>query len=363
MSGLRILFVASREPAYSRVDIVQRALMSNFEVIPVLSSASSYPARFARVLWRVLKTPSDRYDTVFVGFFAQPLFPFVRLLSRKPIISDAYFSIYDTFISDKGLASKKHPLAKLCLWLDRQMLRHSRLVFSDTEATGEYLRSLVSPPPRIPRLWISAQPRIFQPLPPLSPPTPDSGFRILFYGGFIPLQGADIIVRAAALLRNEPVHFELVGSGQTFTACRDLDRALRNTNTTFHGWKSQAEILKLAAESHLILGIFGSSDKAARVIPNKVYEGLAMAKPVLTGDSPAIRELLTPGDDVITCRMNDAEALADAVKWCLVSYPEVLEVGARGCQTFKSKASPDIVARILQSEITRALGEPESRLS
>lgn len=356
MSGLRILFIASREPSYSRVDIVQSAMIHHFEVISLVSEASSYGARFAQLLWRLLRTPSDRYDAVFVGFFAQLIFPFVRLLCPKPIVSDVYFSIYDTFINDKALASKNNPLAKLCLWLDRETLRHSRLIFSDTEANAEYLRGLVSPfRPPIQRLWISAQSRVFQPLAPLPPATLASGFRILFYGGFVPLQGVDTIVRAAGLLRNAPVHFDIVGTGQTLVACRQLEAQLQTTNTTFHGWKSQAEIHRFAEQSHLVLGIFGSSDKARRVIPNKVFEALAMAKPILTGDSPAIRELLTPGHDVITCTMNDPQSLANAVKWCTESYPALLEIAQKGYETFKTKASPEIVAEILKQEITTAL--------
>ena len=355
MNRPRLLFLSTREPSYSRVEIVLRALQSRFDVISVVSSAGTYRARFAEVLWRLLRTPSSRYDAVFLGFFAQPIFPFVRLLCRKPIISDLYFSIYDTFISDKKLAPRTHPVARLCLWLDRQSIRRSRLLFSDTAGNAQYLASLVAPPaPQITRLWISAQPEIFHRLPATPAPGPGARFRLLFYGGFIPLQGVDTIIRAAAILRDEPVHFDIVGSGQTFTATQELDRELGDTHTVFHGWKSQDEVLKLAAKAHLVLGIFGSSEKAARVIPNKVYEGLAMAKPVLTGDTPAIRELLTPGHDVATCAMNDPQSLAGAIRSCMGDYAQLLQIGRNGYDTFTEKASPTVVADVLEQTIVEA---------
>ena len=361
MKRPRLLFLASREPSYSRVDIVQRALASRFEVISIVSSAQSYPRRFAQVLWALTQTPADRYDVVFLGFFAQPIFPFVRLLTRKPIISDLYFSIYDTFITDKKLAARKHPLGKLCLWLDRDTLRHSRLLFSDTAGTAEYLASLMPPPARpITRLWISAQPEIFRPLPLLDAPGAGEKFRLLFYGGFIPLQGVEIIIRAAALLRDEPVHFDIVGTGQTFAQSRELDTQLGNGNTTFHGWKSQNDVLELAVGSHVVLGIFGATEKAQRVIPNKVYEGLAMAKPVLTGETPAIRELLTPGHDVVTCAMADADALAAAIRWSLQHYADLRRIAVNGHQTFAGKASPTVVADVLEHAITREFSAPDS---
>src|SRR3546814_19109312 len=36
---------------------------------------------------------------------------------------------------------------------------------------------------------------------------------VLFYGQFIPLPGADTVIRAARLLRNEPVEWQLIGPG------------------------------------------------------------------------------------------------------------------------------------------------------
>ena len=45
------------------------------------------------------------------------------------------------------------------------------------------------------------------------------------------------------------------------------------------------------ASADAILGIFGTSDKALRVIPNKVYQGLAVGRAVLTaggGGRPSV---------------------------------------------------------------------------
>ena len=63
----------------------------------------------------------------------------------------------------------------------------------------------------------------------------------------------------------------------------------------------------------MILGVFGRTAKAKRVVPNKVYQGLAMARPVITADSPAVREFFAPGEHLHTVPAGDPEALADAV--------------------------------------------------
>jgi len=77
------------------------------------------------------------------------------------------------------------------------------------------------------------------------------------------------------------------------------------------------EYERLAEELHrasCALGIFGTSTKAARVIPNKVFQALACARPVVTADTPAARELLTDGADAILVPPGDAQALAGAVR-------------------------------------------------
>ena len=57
-------------------------------------------------------------------------------------------------------------------------------------------------------------------------------------------------------------------------------------------WVDYADLVSWISRADLCLGIFGTSEKAASVIPNKVYQVVAAGRPVVTRDSPAIRELL-----------------------------------------------------------------------
>jgi glycosyltransferase involved in cell wall biosynthesis len=66
-------------------------------------------------------------------------------------------------------------------------------------------------------------------------------------------------------------------------------------------------------QADVCLGIFGTSEKASRVIPNKVYQILASKKHLITADTPAIRELLKEGPCVHLVPPGDAKALASAI--------------------------------------------------
>ena len=65
------------------------------------------------------------------------------------------------------------------------------------------------------------------------------------------------------------------------------------------------------AASDVCLGVFGTSPKSQRVIPNKVFDALAVGRPVVTADTPAVREVLTHGEKAWLCPPGDPDALAE----------------------------------------------------
>lgn len=74
-----------------------------------------------------------------------------------------------------------------------------------------------------------------------------------------------------------------------------------------------ADLVGKIKEADLVLGIFGNTPKTKRVIPNKVFEGLALGKPILTADTPAIRELLIDSINVILCQSANSKSLAEEI--------------------------------------------------
>jgi glycosyltransferase involved in cell wall biosynthesis len=139
---------------------------------------------------------------------------------------------------------------------------------------------------------------------------------VLFYGQFIPLHGIETIVRAAQVLesRGTALRWLLVGRGQESPAIDRLVDTLGARSIERVPWVEPEAIPSLIDGADICLGIFGTSEKARRVIPNKVFQVLARQKPLVTADTPAIRELLATHPLVRLVPPGDPAALAAAVE-------------------------------------------------
>lgn len=135
--------------------------------------------------------------------------------------------------------------------------------------------------------------------------------RVVFFGLFTPLQGAPVIGAAAALLHDRGVDctFTVIGRGQddaaTFAAMGDAPHVERID------WVDADDLPDLVAGHDVCLGVFGTTPKASRVVPNKVYQGAAAATVVVTGDTACQRAALDGFGVLVPPGRPDA--LADAL--------------------------------------------------
>jgi glycosyltransferase involved in cell wall biosynthesis len=67
----------------------------------------------------------------------------------------------------------------------------------------------------------------------------------------------------------------------------------------------------MLSEADVIFGVFGDSEKTNRVIPNKIFQGLAIGKPVITKDTGSVRALFS--DDDLVLVENTPQAIAAAI--------------------------------------------------
>jgi glycosyltransferase involved in cell wall biosynthesis len=306
---------------------------------------------YALLTVRLLATPApDVYLVTYPGWFDIPIVRLIALLKRRPVVFDIFVSLWDTAVVDRGLAAEGSMRARLAKWIDRTSMRMSSRVIADTPTHAGFLTQLSGlPRERFGVLYIGADAVTYKPTPSEVRPN-----RVLFYGNYVPLQGAELIVEAASRLVDEGIEFRMIGSGQTHDDVRELARALGATNVRFIDRMLPDSLARQMGKAALCLGIFGVSAKADRVIPHKVFEALAAGRPVLTGDTAAIREVFDEGE-LLTVSVGDADQLALAIKAALKD-PESLElVGRAGHARFLSDFSAAPQAARLMNELTKVL--------
>lgn len=272
----------------------------------------SYPM----LLWRLFRAPRPDFILVsYPGILDVLLACCVGRIRRIPVAFDVFISLYDTIVEDRALIRPGTLPARVLHALEGWALRCADLVFMDTRAHAARIEALFAlPAGSCGHVWVGAESDIFQANSAEELSSADR-MSVLFYGQYIPLHGLPVIVEAAAILRDLPIDWLLIGRGQESTRIETMLRENPLPQVLRLPWVRYEQLRHHLAAAHLCLGIFGGSRKAASVIPNKVFQLVAAGRPLITQDSPAIRELF---DESNACHQlvpaGDAAALAAAVE-------------------------------------------------
>lgn len=274
--------------------------------------AFAYPS----LILRYLRLP--RHDWVLLAYPSIPDIFVIRLfawLRGTRVAMDWFLSAYDTVVLDRRLVGPRHPLAWVLWSAEWLATRLADRVFMDTRTHARRMERLFHlDPGHCGDVWVGAETGVFNTQAPAVPREPGTPLKVLFYGQFIPLHGVPTIIEAARRLRQQPVDWLLIGRGQESPRIRQMLDADPLPRLRWIEWVDYATLVEHIRAADVCLGIFGTSEKAASVIPNKVFQVLASGKPVITRDSAAIRELLDPrawADALVPA--GDPAALADAV--------------------------------------------------
>jgi glycosyltransferase involved in cell wall biosynthesis len=342
---LRVLYFGTYERAYPRnAQVISALRRAGVEVeerhVPVWEGREHKWAagpltalRLARAQAQLLRRPPVELDAVIVGYPGHlDLAAAKRAARGKPVVFNPLVSLEDTLVDDRGRFRRRSLPARALAAIDRRALRAADLVVADTEANADDLaRRAHIPHRKVAVCFVGAEERVFQPGWKRREP-----FVVLFVGKLIPLHGLETVLEAAR--RAPEIRFRIVGSGQQEAAL-----ASRPANVDWVQW---VEYEHLPGELHVAgcaLGIFGTSAKAGRVIPNKVFQALACGTPVVTADTRAARELLADGVSALLVPTADPEALAAAIRRLADDGALAERIAARGHAVYREHASEEVL--------------------
>ena len=278
------------------------------------------------------RLPAD-FDALVVGYPGQLDLPAAKRAARgRPVIFNPLVSWWDTWVSDRGRFKPGSVAARALARIDRAAFRAADLVVADTEQSSVFFADLAGlPRNRFEVCLVGAEERIFH-------PGWYSGNSFVFVGKLIPLHGLETILAAAALVPD--LRITVVGGGQ-LTSVLDA----RPPNVNWIPWLPYQELGEAYRSALCALGIFGTSPKAARVIPNKVFQALACGTPVNTADTPAARELLVDHESALLVPPGDAEALAEAMRDAAGDRDKLARIAEGGRRAYVEHASEEVLGR------------------
>lgn len=287
----------------------------------------------------------SRFDALVVGYpghFVVPFAAVVARLRRATLIFDPLVSLADTFTGDRGLIDGQSVSAQALSASDKLAFSLPDLVLADTAAQARFYREVIGVP---------AERLAVVPVGALPAAAADGSARelgskplvVFQYGKWSPLHGAETTLAAAEILRGEPIRFVLAGEGQLSVELRAriADRGL--TNVEWLGMIPHEELRARTLAADVCLGVFGVSDKAGRVVPNKVYDALACGRPVVTRDCEAAEELLAEGGAALLVPPAEGTILAITLQR-LLERAERARLGAAALALYRAHFTPAAIA-------------------
>lgn len=291
---------------------------------------------------------------IYLGFPANSSILVAKLLcltnKNVKIIYNPNVMYYETHIEDYEKFHKKHPISKFLKFLDRLFIRFADIFITDSQAHKiHYVKSLSINSSKVMVLPVGVDPSVFSIIPnnQLLNNSDKKFTNVVFYGSFNPLQGVDIIIKAFHLLKNEQIMLYIIGNGPTFDENLKLSNKLALTNIKFINWLGVKSLFEFVKCCDISLGIFGGTIKSKIVVPNKVYQSLALGRIVITQDSPAIHEFFTKNKHLVLVKPNSPVDLANKIRKIHENQEFYQKFGENGKSIMENKYVPDQIKELI----------------
>lgn len=309
----KIIYFSTYKINYTRTEYLfelLKELKIDFEIV---HSQKKGLLKYFDSLIKLIKKKEEA-DLILVAFRGHEIIPFVKLLlPKKTIIFDAFISVYDTLCFDRQIFKPKSLIGRFFKNYDKFLCKISDLVLVDTRTHAKYFKQEFNCK-NVDYLYVGCNRKMFYPRKKIA--KKGDKFIVFWYGYGNPLQGADVILRAAAKLKNNKNIIFNIG-GPIENKYKQLIKELNLTNVNFIGKFPYKDLPNLIDKADLCLGgHFSNLPKAMRVIPGKVFQYIEMNKVVILSKNEANFELFMKSRINLFVPPNNPQKLAKEILSC-----------------------------------------------
>lgn len=356
---MKICFFGIYNPTYSRNQILLKGMKNNGVEITQCRVDPRQIKGLKKywVLWNMgRRLNKNDFDFIFVPFPGHTVVWLAKLIFRKQkIIFDVFLSLLDANLNDRKVYSKYSIRALKDYLLDKTSCNLGDILLADTDMQVKYLSHKYGNRNKFITVYVGSDDELFYPGNNGATNTQEKNYRVHFHGTFVPVHGIDVILKSAKILEDENIIFKIVGKGQTLKENLKLANELAINNVDFIQVTGYDLMRSYILQSDLCLGVFGKAERLDRVIPNKIYEYAACAKPMITASSTAIEECFIPNEEIFFSEKNNPEDLARQILF-LKNNPDISRNSAnRAYNKFKNRFTADTIVSKLLKDIRQML--------
>ena len=319
-----------------------------------LSDCASVAKAYVRLLLRHRRMD---YDVMLVPHRGLITLPLAKLLHRGPIIYFPTLSIHNTLVNVRGVVPRGSVTARLVRLVEKTAARWADITAVETSCEAECLvGELGLPREKFRRIGLAACEEIFTPVPFREDP---DAFTVLYFGGYLPQHGVDVVAGAAGLLKARGVRFVLCGDGRGRPEVARYVRDNGISNARLPGMVAAGELVRNIRDSDVCLGLFGRTRANDRIVTNKVHQILASGKPLITKRTPATAEAgLVDGENCLLTESASPDELAGKIMLLKEDAGLRRRIASNGHRLYAESLSVDRAGEVLAGMIEELCRTP-----
>ncbi len=272
-----------------------------------------------------------------------------------PVVFDPFISAWDKRVLERQIWRAEEPRARRLLQWESRLFNQADCLLADTLCHAEFFHQRMGVPlERIKLLYIGTDESVFKPG---STPEHDATgpLRVLYHGCYVPLHGTQYIVEAARLTQHLPIEWHFLGWGKHKQATEALAKGINSVK--FLNKVPYVEVPRVIESADVVLGVFGTTEKAERVIANKVFEALACGRPVINEYGRGFPSAAQNSPALIFVPPGNAQALADAVTELLQRRAELPRLNKIARALYVEHLSMRVIKEQLAEALAPWLGD------
>lgn len=341
---MTVCYFGIYEPSFSR----NRVYLSGLRAAGVTVLECRDTSRGLLKYWRLWRKHRalGAYDALIVGYPGHAVVPLAKLIARTPVTADLLGSLADAEYHSYRPSLIRRLRSGVADWL---AVGCADTVLLESEAQKNYFERRFGRSSKYRILYTGADDSVFY----CGVEKSRAPLTVLFRGRLTRESGILIILEAARLLQGGDIHFRILGTGALLSAAQAYIAKYALTKVELvSGYLSEEALRENVCGASLALGQFEDNPRLSRTIPHKAFEALALGIPYLSGDTPAIREIIKENETGFLVPLADPAALAGRIRELSQSRASLSRVSENGKVVFKNTFSPRVLAKQLVATST-----------